>query len=77
MAPQAMVQLDYPPARIDSLTSIDSVTFDECFTHRLDVAIGGTLLPVISTDDLIRNKLATDRAKDLVGVESLQAPEGE
>ena len=77
MAPQAMVQLDYPPARIHLLTSIDSVTFDECFTQRLDVAIGGTLLPVISTDDLIRNKLATDRAKDLVDVESLRARETE
>ena len=72
MAPQAMVQLGYPPARIDLLTSIDGVTFEECFAHRLDVMIGGTLLPVISVDDLIRNKLATGRAKDLVDVKSLR-----
>ena len=75
MAPQAMVQLGYPPARIDLLTSIDGVTFEDCFAHRLDVAIGGTLLPVISIDDLIRNKLATGRAKDLVDVESLRTPD--
>ena len=77
MAPQAMVQLGYPPARIDLLTSIDGVTFDECFAHRLDVMIGGTLLPVISVDDLIRNKLATGRAKDVVDVESLRTPDHE
>ena len=77
MAPQAMVQLGYPPARIDLLTSIDGVTFDECFAHRLDVTIGGTLLPVISIDDLIRNKLATGRAKDLVDVASLRPPDHE
>lgn len=73
MTPQAMVQLGYPPARIDLLTSIDGVTFADCFAHRLDVAIAGTVLPVISIDDLIRNKLATGRAKDLVDVASLRA----
>ena len=29
--PEAMVQLGYPPARIDLLTAIDGVSFDECF----------------------------------------------
>ncbi len=74
MTPQATVQLGYPPARIDLLTSIDGVTFEDCFAHRLDVMIAGTSLPVISIDDLIRNKLATGRAKDLIDVESLRAP---
>jgi hypothetical protein len=77
MAPQAMVQLGYPPARIDLLTSIDGVTFEDCFAHRLDVMIAGTLLPVISIDDLIRNKLATGRAKDLADVASLRTPDHE
>lgn len=77
MAPQAMVQLGYPPVRIDLLTSIDGVTFEDSFAHRLDVMIGGTLLPVISIDDLIRNKLAAGRAKDLVDVESLRTPDHE
>ena len=63
MTPQAMVELGYPPARIDLLTAIDGVTFNECFAHRMDVEVGGIVLPVISIDDLIRNKLATGRAK--------------
>ena len=73
MTPEAMVQLGYPPARIDLLTAIDGVTFEECFAHRIDVDVGGALLPVISLDDLIRNKLATGRAKDIVDVESLRS----
>ena len=76
MTPQAMVQLGYPPVRIDLLTAIDGVTFDESFERRTDVAIGGIVLPVISIDDLIRNKLATGRAKDLADVESLRSPKG-
>lgn len=76
MTPQAMVQLGYPPARIDLLTAIDGVTFDECFARRMNVEIGETVLSVISVDDLIRNKLATGRAKDLVDVESLRSPKG-
>lgn len=73
MTPQAMVQLGYPPARIDLLTAIDGVTFDECFAHRIEVATSGVVLPVISVDDLIRNKLAAGRAKDLADVESLRS----
>ena len=76
MTPQAMVQLGYPPIRIDLLTAIDGVTFDESFERRTDVAIGGTVLPVISIDDLIRNKLATGREKDLADVESLRSSKG-
>jgi hypothetical protein len=71
------VQLGYPPARIDLLNSIDGVAFEDSFAHRLDAMIAGTLLPVISVDDLIRNKFATSRAKDLVDVESLRTRDRE
>lgn len=70
--PEAMVQLGYPPARIDLLTAIDGVTFDQAFAKKLDCNMNGTLLPVISIDDLIRNKLAVGRPKDLVDVAMLQ-----
>lgn len=77
MTPQAMVQLGYPPARIDLLTSIDGVTFEECFANLVEVTIAGTTLPVISVDDLIRNKLAAGRAKDLADVEALRRKDGD
>jgi len=73
MQPDAMVQLGYPPARIDLLTTIDGVSFAEAYSHKLSFEIGGAMLPVISLDDLIRNKLATGRSKDLADVESLRS----
>ena len=72
--PDAMVQLGYPPARIDLLTTIDGVTFDACYAKRANVAVMGLLLPVISVDHLIRNKLATGRTKDRADVAMLILP---
>ena len=74
--PQAMVQLGYPPARIDLLTTIDGVAFAEAYEHRSTFDAGGMALPVISIDDLIRNKLATGRSKDLADVEALRSQHG-
>ena len=33
LAPEAVVQLGYPPARIDLLTTIDGVSFEACYPH--------------------------------------------
>lgn len=74
--PQAMVQLGYPPARIDLMTTIDGVAFAEAYEHRSTFDAGGMALPVISIDDLIRNKLATGRSKDLADVEALRSQHG-
>jgi hypothetical protein len=72
LVPEAMVQLCYPPARIDLLTAIDGVSFDECFAAHVETTVAGTTLPIISIEHLIRNKLATGRSKDLADVESLR-----
>ena len=74
LAPQAMVQLGYPPARIDLLTAIDGISFAEAFANQVHFEIDELQLPVISVDDLIRNKLATGRTKDRADVEALRSP---
>lgn len=74
LEPQAMVQLGYPPARIDLLTTIDGITFSEAFANQVLFEIDDLRLPVISVDDLIRNKLATGRTKDRADVEALRSP---
>ena len=74
LEPQAMVQWGYPPARIDLLTTIDGITFAEAFANQVNFQIGDLKLPVISVDDLIRNKLATGRTKDRADVEALRSP---
>ena len=74
LAPQAMVQLGYPLARIDLLTAIDGISFAEAFANQVHFEIDELQLPVISVDDLIRNKLATGRTKDRADVEALRSP---
>ena len=74
LKPQAMVQLGCPPARIDLLTTIDGITFVEAVANRIYFEIDNLKLPVISVDDLIRNKLATGRINDRADVEALRSP---
>jgi hypothetical protein len=69
--PDSIVQLGYPPYRIDILTSIDGVDFDDAWSRRVAVEADGVPLPVIGRDDLIRNKVAADRPQDRADVARL------
>jgi len=66
-----VVQLGYPPYRIDIITSISGVEFDRAWANRLVVDIDGLQVPFIGRDDLLTNKRATGRPKDLLDVEYL------
>lgn len=66
-----VVQLGYPPVRIDLLTSIDGVAFVDAYDRRVEVELGGVLVPFLSLSDLRRNKQATGRAQDLADLEAL------
>ena len=70
-APNSVVQLGYPPARIDLLSSIDGVSFAECYSRRVVMRADGIDLPVIGVEDLRINKSATGRLKDLADIEAL------
>ena len=56
-------QLGLPPRRIDILTSIDGVTFDEAWDGRLEIEAAGMRLPFLGKGELVRNKRATGRAR--------------
>ena len=56
--PEIVVQLGYPPTRIDLLTSISGVRFDECWSNRVLVDVGEMSVGFISAEDLISNKRA-------------------
>jgi hypothetical protein len=68
-------QIGVAPVRIDLLTAIDGVEFDEAWMRRELRTIDGTPCPVISRVDLIRNKRSTGRARDLADAEQLEAAE--
>ena len=70
--PDSIVQLGYPPYRIDIITTIDGVEFDEAWERRLEIDVDGNRLNVIGRDDLIRNKIAAGRPQDLADVDRLR-----
>lgn len=67
-----VIQLGYPPNRIDLLTSADGLEFSEAYERRLFLALDGVELSYICLDDLITNKKATGRLQDLADIETLQ-----
>ena len=65
-------QIGVAPCRIDILTSIDGIKFEDAYKHSELVDIEGISVHVLSIPDLITNKLATGRTKDLADAELLE-----
>jgi hypothetical protein len=61
---ELVFQIGVAPRRIDLLTSIDGVDFDEAWPRRKMIEVDGQRLAVLGRDDLIRNKKACPRSKD-------------
>jgi hypothetical protein len=71
LEPEAVIQLGYPPHRIDLLTAIDGVTFDSCYSSHVPMQVGDVTLPIIDLANFRANKLASGRAKDIADLETL------
>lgn len=63
-----VIQLGYPPYRIDILTRISGVEFEDAWSRRLIVDLDGVSVPFIGRDDLIVNKRAVGRPQDVADV---------
>jgi len=70
--PGLVFQIGVAPLRIDILTAIDGVDFDEAWRHRLSALFADQTVPVLSVEHLIRNKRAVGRAQDLADLEWLE-----
>lgn len=64
IAPDLIVQFGVEPCRIDLLTGIDGVSFDEAWQSRVSVDVGDLQIDVLSKEHLLQNKLASGRDKD-------------
>ena len=60
-----------PPLRIELMTSVSGVGFDECYDQREIVNWDGLLVSMISLDMLKQNKQAASRQKDLNDLDQL------
>ena len=67
-----IIQLGYPPNRIDLLTALKDVEFDDCYATRVQVIIQNVKINFIDIDNLKKNKRATGRLQDLADVEKLE-----
>lgn len=68
--PDQVLQIGLPPRRIDLLTS-SGVSFEEAWPGRATHEIEGLAVPFLGRAELVRNKRATGRAKDIADLEAL------
>ncbi|RDV14731.1 hypothetical protein DXT99_13500 [Pontibacter diazotrophicus] len=69
--PDIIVQLGYPPNRIDLTTGMAGIDFAACWENRVTMPFGDTMANYISLNDLKKNKKATARQQDLLDLQNL------
>ena len=72
LTPDQIIQLGYPPSRIDLITTPPGVDFETCYASRVIVEIDGVPVSFIGLDDLKQSKKASGRLQDLADLENLQ-----
>ncbi len=70
--PGAVSQIGLPPRRIDLLTEISGLTFDEAWTSRITAEVEGRTVSFIGREALLKNKEASGRLKDIADVARLR-----
>ena len=71
-SPGMVYQIGVAPNRIDILTSIDGVEFNDAWRQRIEVTIEGLLVFVISRAHLIANKKTVGRPQDLADIDRIE-----
>ncbi len=72
LEPNQVIQLGYPPNRIDLLLSLSGVNFEDCYASKVQVAIDDVTVNFIDLENLKKNKKASGRLQDLADVENLR-----
>ena len=66
-------QIGVPPGRVDILSGVSGLEFDEAWTSRVTVTLAGVEVSAIGFDALLKNKLAAGRPKDLADIAWLRS----
>jgi hypothetical protein len=72
-AADVVFQIGVEPSRIDILTSIDDVEFEDAWAERVLAQVEGLSVPILSVRHMIRNKRAVGRPQDLADVAALES----
>ncbi|GBO56398.1 hypothetical protein APA_4734 [Pseudanabaena sp. lw0831] len=70
--PHQIIQLGYPPNRIDLITSPDGIDFQTCYASKIEIMLNDIAVKFIDLDNLKKNKLASGRLQDLADLENLR-----
>jgi hypothetical protein len=73
LEPSRFVQLGYPPHRIDLITSLKDVDFEDAWKGRVEDSIGDVKICILGIPELIRNKKAVGRPQDRADVAVLES----
>jgi predicted nucleotidyltransferase len=71
--PDQIIQLGYPPCRIDLLTTLSAVDFGTCYEARLEIELDGVPVPFMDLENLKKTKRAAGRHQDLADLENLES----
>jgi len=71
LKPGNIVRMGVPPMRIEVLNTLSGVQFGPSYIRREIAEIDGLTVPVMAREDLLRNKAAAGRLKDLNDLEHL------
>lgn len=74
--PNQVVQLGVAPIRIDILTSITGVSWEDADRNKGTTTYGGVPVPFIGIKEIIANKRAVGRTKDMADIELLESVAG-
>ena len=71
LVPDQIIQLGYPPHRIDLITTPPGVDFESCYASRVEAAIDEVTVCFIDLENLKKSKRASGRLQDLADLENL------
>lgn len=72
-SPDTVFQIGVPPGRIDILSGVSGIEFDEAWASRISATLAGVEVCAIGFDALLKNKLAAGRPKDLADIAWLRS----
>jgi hypothetical protein len=72
LVPDQVIELGYPPSRIDLISTPPGVDFEPCFASRVEAVIDGVTVCFIDLESLRKSKRASGRLQDLADLENLE-----
>ena len=71
LVPDQIIQLGYPPNRIDVISTLEGVDFETCCAARVEIVIDDVPVDFIDLENLKKNKRAAGRPQDLADLDQL------